>query len=982
MLLNCHTYYSFCFGTFSTEALLDEIQKKGYNTFTLTDINNTSACLDAIRLANERGMKTIVGIDFRNDAQQQYIGIARNNEGFKELNEYLTVHLHNNEKFVDIAPTFNHSYIIYPFSTYKGWKLNDNEFIGVSVKDLSSLQFLSAKHQTKKMVALHTVTFAGKSQFNAHRLLRAIDTNNLLSKLPIEQQAKGNEILLPKSELYEAYAGNTHIIYNSEKLLNDCSIFFEYGKLSNKNLKHYTQSIAEDVALLRSECLAGLPYRYPNPSKEVMERIEKELDVISQLNFSSYFLINWDIIKYAQHKDYYYVGRGSGANSIVAYLLRITDVDPIELDLYFERFINLYRNNAPDFDMDFSWTDRDDITRYIFERFGHKRTALLGAYSTFQHDAVIRELGKVFGLPSAEIDRLQRVGKYPDIDDLGKLVLRYSTFIQGFPSHLSIHSSGIIISEASISNYTATIMPPKGYPTTQFSMLEAEDIGLYKFDILSQRGLGKIKDTISIVRENKGIEIDVHNVAEFKKDEAVKAILSKGETIGCFYVESPAMRMLLAKLRADDYLRLVAASSIIRPGVSKSGMMREYITRYRDENLRKKAQEQLPELYHLLEETYGVMVYQEDVIKIAHLFAGLTLAEADYLRRGMSWKFKQRNEFSRVKDNFFDNCKKKGYDEKLILNIWTQIESFANFAFSKGHSASYAVESYQALFLKAYYPLEYLVATLNNGGGFYRTELYLHEARMHGAEINPPCINTGDIHCKIIGNTIYLGLGMISEIEQQTIYHILQERLQNGLYLDMYDLIKRVNVSIEQMRLLIRAGALKFTGRNKKELLWEIHAMLQPAKTPRQNNELFETKIKKWKLPTLVDTKYDQAFDEIELFGFPLCSPFDLLKDPLPVLLTSNELKQHLHKKIRIVGYFVTAKPVKTSKGDRMYFGTFVDIKGHWIDTVHFPPSAKQFPFMGPGCYEIGGKVVEEYDFVSIEVDYMKRLAMVDREQV
>ena len=210
----------------------------------------------------------------------------------------------------------------------------------------------------------------------------------------------------------------------------------------------------------------------------------------------------------------------------------------------------------------------------------------------------------------------------------------------------------------------------------------------------------------------------------------------------------------------------------------------------------------MPELYDLLAETYGVMVYQEDVIKIAHFFAGLSLAESDYLRRGMSWKFKQRNEFGKVRENFFKNCLAKGYKEKLVLDIWTQIESFANFAFSKGHSASYAVESYQALFLKAYYPLEYMVATLNNGGGFYRRELYLHEARMNGAEILPPCVNNSTNMFTIRGKTIYLGLDTIHELEHNSINRILSERSRSGPFRSLYDFAKRVPLSIEQMRLL------------------------------------------------------------------------------------------------------------------------------------------------------------------------------------
>ena len=400
----------------------------------------------------------------------------------------------------------------------------------------------------------------------------------------------------------------------------------------------------------------------------------------------------------------------------MAYLLRITDVDPLELDLYFERFINLYRKNPPDFDIDFSWKDRDDIVRYLFERYPH--TAWLCTYNTFQYRATIRELGKVFGLPKSEIDLLSSGKFYFDkLDQFSRLVLRYSKYIQGLPSHLSVHSGGIVISERPMTWYSATFLPPKGYPTTQFSMMEAEDVGLYKFDILSQRGLGKIHDCLEVIAYNRPEEPphDIHDVAHFKQDAKVRQLLLDGKALGCFYVESPAMRMLMAKLKVETYLELVAASSIIRPGVAQSGMMREYILRHRNPERRKEAH---PILLEIMPETYGVMVYQEDVIKVAHHFAGLSLAEADVLRRGMSGKFRSREEFLRVQEQFVGNCTKKGYEEKLTLDVWRQIESFAGYAFSKGHSASYAVESYQSLYLKAHYPLEYMTATINNFGGY------------------------------------------------------------------------------------------------------------------------------------------------------------------------------------------------------------------------------------------------------------------------
>ena len=739
MLLNCHTYYSYKFGTISIEQLIDETIGKNYNSLVLTDINNTSATIDFIRQCYEKDIKPVVGIDFRNGVQQQYVGIAKNNNGFKALNEHLTYHLHSGAALKSRAPEISEAYFIYPVRKIHPKDLKENEFIGVKPSEINKL-FGELMKYPEKVVILQPVTFRTKIDFNVHRLLRTMDNNTLLSRLPKSEEASPDEIMLPKEKILEVFKEFPQIIENTQKIIAGCSIEFSFKK--SKNKKCYTNSPEEDFTLLKKLAFEGMKYRFGKASETVIKRVEKELDIIRQMDFASYFLINWDLVEYARREGCYYVGRGSGANSMVAYLLRITDVDPIELDLYFERFINPSRKSPPDFDIDFASRDRDKITRYIFDRHGWENTALVGTYITFQYRSMIRELGKVFGLPSHEIEKLQTIKNYTYLDEIGRLVLKYSRLIHGFPSHLSVHASGIIISEEPISTYTATIMPPKGFPTIHFSMIEAEDIGFAKFDILGQRGLSKIEDAIQIVHENTGNEIDIHDLKKFKDDNKIKELLKKGNTIGCFYVESPAMRMLLTKLEADDYLRLVAASSIIRPGVAQSGMMREYILRYREPSRCMAARKEAPELYTLLEETYGVMVYQEDVIKVAHFFAGLTLAESDILRRGMSWKFKQRNEFGTIKNKFFSNCLKKGYELSLVRRVWEQIESFANYAFSKGHSASYAVESFQALFIKAYYPLEYIVATINNGGGFYRTELYVHEARMHGARIFAPCINT------------------------------------------------------------------------------------------------------------------------------------------------------------------------------------------------------------------------------------------------
>ena len=977
MYINNHTYFSLRYGTISPDELLQLAKHYHVQTLALTDINSTSACLDFVRLSIKYQITPVVGVDFRNGVKQEFVMLAQNNIGFQNINTYLSDFLHQNRTTIpNRAHKLPHTFVIYPFKTHQHFSLDAHEYLGVRPSDINHLRFSNWNSKRDKLVALQSVSFKGKRDFNAHRLLRAIDNNTLLSKLPTREQGSPGDIMFSVQELKALYKDYSELIANSTQLLKQCSIEFDFSKEKPKNKKSYTANEGLDFKLIKKLCYEGIGYRYKTPGERIFSRLEKELDIIQKKEFVSYFLINWKILKYARSKGYFYVGRGSGANSIVAYLLRITDVDPIELDLYFERFINIYRKNPPDFDIDFSWTDRDDVIHFIFNRFPH--TALITVYNTFQYKASIRELGKVFGLPKHEIDKLSKgTYNYENLDKLSKLVIVYARVIEGFPNYLGIHAGGIVISEKPIQYYTATFLPPKGLPTTQFDMVAAEDIGLYKFDILSQRGLGKIKDAVEIINRNYPEQkpIDIHDIQRFKHDERIKSILRNADAIGCFYVESPAMRMLLKKLQVDHYLGLVAASSIIRPGVAKSGMMREYILRFRYPERIKDAH---PTLLEIMPETYGVMVYQEDVIKVAHYFAKLDLGEADMLRRGMSGKFRSREEFAKVKEKFFNNCKAQNHSDDLTRDVWRQIESFAGYAFAKGHSASYAVESYQCLFLKAYYPLEYMVATINNYGGFYSTEFYVHEARVKGANIHAPCINNSYALTHIEGQNIYLGFILLKSLETKTINRIVAERSKNGHYVSLDDFIDRVAISVEQIMILIKIDAFRFTGRNKRELLWQMHMTINKTTFEEHVILLFKTDKLQHKLPELVSSSPENAFDEIELLGFPLCNVFDLLIDKSDNSIQAKDLPLFVNKDISINGYLVTTKNTRTSKGDTMHFGTFIDYNGDFIDTVHFPQVAYKHPFRGRGVYRISGKVIEEFDCINIEVKTMERLPVVE----
>ena len=975
MYLNCHSYYSLRYGTMSVEKLVSEASRNGIPALALTDINNTMGTVDFVRECRLSNIKPIAGIEFRDDQNSLlYTAIAKNNAGFREINEFLTWHNLNDASLPPCPPLFSDAYVIYPFQSELPRKLKENEFVGLKPGDTRKLISSRFRYNQSPLIAFQPVTFSEDTDYLLHKHLRAIDNNTLLSKLTPPQLASPSEKMLPPDLLCIAYEDYSQIIRNTEMLIEECSINFDYNTV--KNRQTFTGSRYDDKILLEKLAYDGLGYRYGKSDREALNRVRHELDVIDKLGFSAYFLITWDIVRYSMSRGFYHVGRGSGANSIVAYCLKITDVDPIELNLYFERFINPKRTSPPDFDIDYSWKDRDEVQDYIFKRYGQKYTALLGTISTFKDRSILRELGKVYGLPKEEIDRLvDEPSADTNKDNITERMFYLGSLLINFPNIRSVHAGGILVSEEPVTSYTALDLPPKGLPTTQFDMYVADELGFEKLDILSQRGIGHINESVEIIMDNKGIKVDVHQVKKFKQDKKVNEKLHSGETNGCFYIESPAMRGLLKKLRCDNYLSLVAASSIIRPGVAKSGMMREYIKRFHDPD---NFEYLHPIMKEQLHETFGVMVYQEDVIKICHHFAGLDLSDADILRRAMAGRFRSNKEFERISGKFFDNCRQRGYADELTREVWRQIASFAGYAFSKAHSASYAVESYQSLYLKTYFPLEFMVAVINNFGGFYRTRVYVNEARRSGGKIHLPCVNKSHYKTCIYGTDIYMGLVHIMNLESSVADAIVENRLANGPYKSLEDFVLRVPAGIEQLVILIRLDSLRFTGKQKKQLLWEAHMLLGKSSKEHNNNLLFWERPREFKLPALEQTKVEDAYDEIELLGFPVSvSWFDLLKTKYNGNVYASDLIRHVGRTIKILGDLVTVKNVRTVKKEWMHFGCFLDARGEFFDTVNFPDSLKHYPFRGYGIYLILGTVVEEFGFPSIEVKKMAKLPFV-----
>ena len=965
MLLNVHSYYSLRYGTIGIDPLIDLLIAAGYDTAVLTDINNTTGALEFVRKCLQKGLQPNVGVEFRQGDIFRYIGIARNAEGLKELNDLLTGITFRTHTLEETAPAFNNVLVLYPFEYVHA--LRDNEYIGVKKVQLNKVRASTVSRS--RMVIWHPVTIEKLKDFRLHCQLRAIDNNILLSQLQKQQAGTREDILIPCATLLATYKEFPELILNTEALLKSCNFSFDF--LTVKNKSTFTNSRYDDKQLLRKLANDGLKQRYGN-NKEAADRVDTELEIIDNLAFSSYFLITHDIIRHTMSRGFYHVGRGSGANSVVAYCLRITDVCPIELDLYFERFLNPKRKSPPDFDIDFSWDQRDEVYDYIFKRYGSKYTALLGATSTFRDRSIIRELGKVYGLPKGDIDRIiDDPAAVQNKNEITDMILSVYNQLEDFPNMRTIHPCGVLISEQPITYYSALDLPPKGLPTVQWDMYAAEDIGFEKFDILSQRGIGHIKECADIVKTNRGLQIDVHTIEDFKRDPKIRQQLKSGDTIGCFYVERPAMRGLLKKLKCDNYITLVAASSIIRPGVAKSGMMKAYIERFHDPT---KVQYLHPVMEEQLKETYGVMVYQEDVLKVGHHFGGFDIADADVLRRMMSGKGRDKRHLLEIEDKYYANCREFGYPDAIAKEVWRQIESFAGYSFSKAHSASFAVESFQSLYLKTYYPIEFMTAVINNFGGFYSTKVYVNEAKKAGATIHLPCVNNSNHYTVLKGTDLYLGFVHIKDGEASLMERVVAERLANGLYVNMEDFVSRTSVLLEQLVVLIRIGAFRFTGKTKKALLWEAHVLLTKTKkddAPR----LFTNPVKALKLPNFEVTPVEDAYDEIEILNFPVTiSMFDLLQTDYRGDTSAKDLINNVGRSIRMVGNYVASKYVRTSRNEIMNFGTFLDSAGDFFDTTHFPPSLRAYPFKGAGVYLRLGTVVEDFGFPSIEVEKMAKL--------
>jgi DNA polymerase-3 subunit alpha len=721
------------------------------------------------------------------------------------------------------------------------------------------------------------------------------------------------------------------------------------------------------ASYLRELCYAGLKRRYGEPEQAVVDRLEYELRVIGEMGYPSYFLIVWDLVRFARENGILVgPGRGSAAGSLVAYCLGITNIDPLRYGLLFERFLNPERVSLPDIDIDFCYELREKVIDYVFQRYGADRVAQIATFGTLAARAAIRDVGRVLGLPYGDVDRVARLvpgephmtvaralEASPDLlelyqnDPVVKRLLDIAARLEGVPRHASTHAAGIVIAPEPLTRFVPLHRVADGTVATQFTKEAVEELGLLKMDLLGLRTLTVIGETLRIIRRLRGTVIDEENLP--LDDPATYALLCRGETAGVFQLESSGMRNLLRELKPSIFEDLIALVALYRPGPLGSGMVEDFIRR-------KHGKTPVVYLHPLLEpilkETYGVILYQEQVMQIASTLAGFSLGEADLLRRAMGKK--KPEIIAGLRSRFVEGAAANGIPEKLAGEIFDLMEYFAGYGFNKSHSAAYAMVAYQTAYLKANYPVEYMAALLTSvRDNSDKVAAYVEECRRLGIGVLPPDVNESRRNFTVVPGGIRFGLAAIKNVGETAVEAIIAARNEGGPFRDFGDFCSRINPRVINRRVLeslARAGAFSSLGHTRSQVLAVLDGGLELAQRSAREKDSSQLSL----FGDLENNGYDIKIDatqeefpqqellrmEKELLGLyisghPLANYRELLR-ALTSIQAAELAEAEADTPLRVGGLVLALKRHRTRKGEAMAVLQIEDLTGV-IEVVVYP---------------------------------------------
>jgi len=987
--LHCHSNYSLLDGVAGIDDLIGKAAAFGMKALALTDHNTLSGAVEFFEKAKAKGMHPIIGCEVTLEDSSSLILLVKNKEGYTNLCRIITTgqlkkgHLNfslseddvfknrsgliflsggKNGKITKLINKRKNEEAAREIIKYK--KMFGRDFY-IELNYLTSEDKLTvyklyeaAKLHAVPVVATNNVHLINKDGDAVRRVLHAISENTTLEKLGYtgskEQYFKSAKEM---AEIFRRYPG---AIKTSYEIAKKCTFSFSLGKPVFPVLD--LPEGETPYSLLWKKCFEGLKKKYNPITEDIMNRLVYELSIIKELGFADYFLIVKDIVEYCKKERIPCVGRGSAADSLVSYILDITKVDPIRYNLYFERFLNPERKEPPDIDLDICWRKRDDVLDYVYKKYGHDKTAMICTFNTFKIRSAVGDVAKTFGLPEEEIRSLTKSLPHQSVDKIddvlktipeckshpisGKIyknILATSKIIGGFPRYLSVHLGGVIIAPDEITHYTPLEESGKGLIISQYDMHSIEKLGLVKMDLLGIRMLSALSDCL------KTTNVDNYDTLP-EDDKPTTDMIMKGETVGCFQLESPGMRSLLKKLNAKNMDDIIAAISVIRPGPAEGGMKDLYIKRKAG---LEKVEYPHPCLEPVLEDTFGVVLYQEQVLMIAHAAAGFSLGEADLLRRAMT-KSRDRKTMLSVKNKFVTGALSNGLDEPGALKIWKLMENFVGYGFNKAHSATYGMIAYHSAYMKKHYPAAFMTAVLNNGGGFYSMAEYIEECRRLGITILPPDVNISEKNFTFKSNTILSGLFPVFELSRKTINTILENRKKN-LFKDIFDFLRRVRPEEREAVNLAKCGAFRSFEQSETESLAKIKIFFKNMRKVSTASYL----TKNISLPSY--SIEQRVINELEILRYAVSAhPLSLFKeiDSDPSITVSDDLEKKKDQKVKVAGWLVTMRRAPSKKGGYMKFVTIEDRKG-LIECILFPDVYREFGSVlkGYGPYIVVGKV-------------------------
>ncbi len=983
--LHLHSSWSLLDGASTIEEYVEAASRMGIKALAITDTNALYGAVPFYKAARAAGLKPITGAAVEAGGEEA-VFLARDETGYRNLCRLVSARrLDEGFSLLEAARKYADGLVI--LSADEGFLKGAAGRLEGLYAELPASSgrrvlrgiFKTARELGLPLVATPAAHFAGQQRHRIHKVLSAIRENALLENLPAAAFAPADAYFRTPAEMERIFRLVPEALSNTLEIAEACTFDFTFGRY---HFPHADVPEGETpFSWLSKLAFKGAARRYRPLTPAVMKRLAYELEVIEKLNFPEYFLIVEQIVRHARAEGITVAGRGSAADSLVAYCLGITIVDPIAHDLYFERFLNLSRTDCPDIDLDICWRRRDELIDYVYKRYGQANVAMISTHVTYQAKSAFRDVARVFGLPAAEINSLSKTLPFhggeniaaaarsaPEAADFLLDIEPYRTIVEiasgitGYPRHTGVHLGGLVISDEPLTSYLPLERASKGIVVSQYDMGPVEELGLVKMDLLGQRALTVVNETVEDVERVFKKKIDPYRLDG--SDARTARLIRRGRTIGGFQVESPGMRNLLQMMRARDRDDLQIGLSLIRPGPAGSGMKEHYLRRRLG---LEKPFYLHPSMEESLRDTYGVMLYQEDILKVARAVAGFDLAVGDELRKAIS-KGRSSEAIAALKSRFIAGAAERGMRQEAALAIWEMVRNFAAYSYCKAHATTYAQISWATMWLKSHYPAQFLAARISNMAGFYHPRVYLEEARRLGVEILPLDINSSAEGFLTGPHSIRIGFMAVKGLSRKTVLKILDRRAERA-FTSTADFFERIDAPPREVEALVRAGAFCGLGCTRPEALLQLDAFSNGAAAALRGAA--NVRISEYSLREAIACEDDTM--EMTPTAHPMIPFRDKARDR--GASPARELVALAGRYITLAGFLVTRRRAPTRDGRVMEFATFEDETDIFEATL-FPESYRRYGrlFNSAGPFIIKGRVESRHGACTVEAGFIDRL--------